>query len=276
MKRLLTIVLLAIAAIGAYADYSVNSITGNAYLLKHGESLKLKSGMALEPNDYLEIDKGATLVIFSSDDSKLYTINTSGMERVSRLIFQARRRAKSNSSSVNSQLSLKRNKDADGVVYIEKGKVTRALAVYDPEGEGVKMDGDKLAESVYAHLRDSLMVQHDNQDLVLTRRVEPDGLSFMIDNPLDHPVYFNVFKINGNDGSVTISELGQPVGCYAILPSQFLAREQGAGLDPAELHLIMVTDFYFDIDEVLTKLNSLLDAKSDVTAPELNLYLLPL
>lgn len=254
----------------------MKSLTGRAQLLKHGETVPLTAGTALEPNDYVQIEKNAVLVIFNSADSKLYTINTPGLERVARLIFQARTKANSNSSAVNNKLSLMRSKTPEGVVYVEKGKVTRSLAVYDPEGQNVKMDADKLAARLYTQLRDSLDAPSPAEALALTRRIDPDGLSFMVENVLEHPIYFNVFKISSADGSVTISELGQPVGCYAILPTQFLAREQTAGLNPAELHVMLMTDFYFDIDDVLSRLNFLLDSKAEVDHSDLKLYLLPL
>lgn len=276
MKNLLLILLTAVCAFSASAEYRVKTITGHAQLLKHGETVELTAGTVLEPNDYVQIEKDAVLVIFNSSDSKLYTINTPGLERVARLIFQARSKADSNSASVNSKLSLMRAKDPEGVVYIEKGKVTRSLAVFDPEGQNVQMDADKLASRLFTQMRDSLGAPSPAEALALTRRIDPDGLSFMVENALDHPVYFNVFKISSADGSVTISELGQPVGCYAILPTQFLAREQTAGLNPAELHIMMMTDFYFDIDEVLAKLNALLDSKAEVAPADVKLYLLPL
>lgn len=276
MKRLLTLMIALTAIVCSYADYSVKSITGRAQLYKHGETTALAAGMKLDPNDRIMIENGTTLQIFNSVDSKVYTINTPGTDKVARLIFRARRNSESNFAAVNTKLRLTRDKEPEGVVFVEKGKVTRSLAVYDPEGQNMQMDVDKLASRLFTQLRDSLGAPSPAEALALTRRIDPDGLSFMVENPLEHPIYFNVFKISATDGSVTISELGQPVGCYAILPSQFLAREQTAGLNPEELHIMLMTDFYFDIDEVLGRLNALIDAKADVEAADVKLYLLPL
>lgn len=276
IKKLFTFLLLLTIGLGARADYSVKSIDGYVRLLKHGQITTLSPGMKLDPNDQVKIHNGSTLKIFSSTDSKIYTLTTPGIEKVARLIFQARREARSNATAVNKQMKLTRNADNEGVVFVEKGKVTRSLAVYDPEGQNLQMDAGKLAESLLVHLRDSLGTASAAEEIALTRRIDPDGLSFMVENVLDHPIYFNVFKISSTDGSVTISELGQPVGCYAILPTQFLAREQTTGLNSQELHLLLFTDFYFDIDEVLSKLNALLDAKTEVNAPEgVQLYVMP-
>lgn len=277
MKRFLTLLLTVTTAIAAaYADYSVKSISGRAQLEKYGETIAITEGMKLDPNDQIMIEEGTTLKIFSSSDAKIYTINTPGTQKVARLIFQARREANSNVSAVSNKLQLTRSNEDEGVVFVEKGKVTRSLAVYDPEGQNIQMDADKLAGKLLCQLRDSLGEPSAAEALALTRRIDPDGLSFMVENTLDHPIYFNVFKISAADGSVTISELGQPVGCYAILPTQFLAREQTAGLNPQELHIMLITDFYFDIDEVLGKLNALLDTKAEVEPSEVRLYLLPL
>lgn len=270
------LLLAATVCLQAAADYNVKSVSGEVLLLKHGKNIKVTTGMTLDPNDYLQIAEGSKVEILNTGDSKLYSIDTAGLERVARLIFQARRDAGSKSASVNSNLRIKRAKQPEGVVYVEMGKVTRSLAVYDPEAENMQMDADKLAAKLYTQLRDSLDAPSPAEALALTRRIEPDGLSFMVENTLDHPVYFNIFKISATDGSVTISELGQPVGCYAILPTQFLAREQTSGINPSELHIMLMSDYYFDIDQVLSKLNVLLDSKAEIEANDVNLYILPL
>lgn len=277
MKRLLILLTVMASLLTASADYSVKSISGHAQLYKHGKTAELTVGMILEQTDMVKVEEGATLVLLNQTGSQLYTIDTPGLERVSRLIFQARNKADSNAASVNGKLRLTREKEPEGVVFVEKGKVTRSLAAYDPEGVSMQMDADMLSRRLYTLLHDSIDAPSPASALALTRRIDPDGLSFMVENTLQHPIYFNVFKISSTDGSVTISELGQPVGSYAILPTQFLAREQTAGLNPAELHILIMTDFYFDIDEVLAHLNVLLDNKQPVESPEnIPLYLLPL
>lgn len=277
MKRFLTLLMVLATVVAASADYSVKSIKGRAQLLKHGNTTALTAGMVLEPNDQIMIENGATLVIYNSATAKLYTIDTPGVERVIKLIWKADRKADSNAASVNGELRLTRDKQPQGVIYVEKGKVTRSLAAFDPEAQNMQMDADALSRRLYTLLRDSIDAPSAAEAFALTRRIDPDGLSFMIENTLDHPIYFNVFKISAENGSVTISELGQPVGCYAILPTQFLAREQTAGLNTAELHIMILTDFYFDIDDVLSKLNALIDAKQEVKSDSnLPLYLLPM
>lgn len=277
MKRFLTLLIVLATVAAASADYSIKSITGRAQLLKHGNITELTAGMILEPNDQVMIENDAVLVIYNSADSKLYTINTPGLERVARLIFKARKKAESNASAVNNELNLTRDKQLQGVIFVEKGKVTRSLAAFDPEAQDRQMDADALSRRLYTLLRDSIDSQSGAEAFALSRRIDPDGLSFMVENTLEHPIYFNVFKISAENGSVSISELGQPVGSYAILPTQFLAREQTAGLNPAELHIMIITDFYFDIDEVLSNLNALIDAKQEVVSnSNIRLYLLPM
>ncbi len=277
-RFLLLIAALCMTVAGIKAEYIVQSVTGTVELSHNNKSAALKKGMALAPTDMIKLGNGASIDIFDSADSKIYTANASGLYSVSRLIFDARRKARSNASSIHGKLRLTKGKEPEGVVFVEKGKVTRALTIYDPEAQNMQMDIDKLSRRLYSLLRDSLgqtTVQPDAT--VLSQRIEPDGLSFMVENTLSYPIYFNVFKINGNNGSVTISELGQPVGSYAILPTQFLAREQRAGLATDELHIMIMSDFFFDIDELLAGLNALIDKNEEITDTEnIPIYLLPL
>lgn len=274
----LLITALILTAAGIKAEYIVESVTGNVELSHHNKSAVVTKGMTLAPSDMIKLGNGASLDIFDTTDSKIYTADASGLYSVSRLIFDARRKARSNASSIHGKLRLTKGKEPEGVVFVEKGKVTRALTVYDPEARNMQMDIDKLSRRLYSLLRDSLGQTTAQPDAtVLSQRIEPDGLSFMVENTLSYPIYFNVFKINGTDGSVTISELGQPVGSYAILPTQFLAREQRAGLAPNELHIMIMSDFFFDIDELLTGLNALIDKNEEITATEnIPIHLLPL
>lgn len=274
----LLITALILTAAGIKAEYIVESVTGNVELSHRNKSAVVTKGMTLAPSDMIKLGNGASLDIFDTTDSKIYTADASGLYSVSRLIFDARRKARSNASSIHGKLRLTKGKEPEGVVFVEKGKVTRALTVYDPEARNMQMDIDKLSRRLYSLLRDSLGQTTAQPDAtVLSQRIEPDGLSFMVENTLSYPIYFNVFKINGTDGSVTISELGQPVGSYAILPTQFLAREQRAGLAPNELHIMIMSDFFFDIDELLTGLNALIDKNEEITATEnIPIHLLPL
>lgn len=280
MTRFLSTILLLITAVVAVrADYSVRSVSGNVLIQKSGKQTAATAGAKLGSNDVLILERGAKLEIFDSKDSQIYTADAPGQFTVTRIIFDARKKARSNSSAVHGKLRVTKDNKAEGVVYIEKGKVTRSLAIYDPEAQNIQIDTDRLSRRLYTMLRnDSAMgAASDPGAIVLNQRIDPDGLAFMVQNSTEHPVYFNVFKINAENGSVTISELGQPVGCYAILPTQFLAREQGTGLNPSELHILIMTDFYFDIDELLGKLNALIDSKPEINEPESTpLYLLPL
>ncbi len=207
-RFLLLIAALCMTVAGIKAEYIVQSVTGTVELSHNNKSAALKKGMALAPTDMIKLGNGASIDIFDSADSKIYTANASGLYSVSRLIFDARRKARSNASSIHGKLRLTKGKEPEGVVFVEKGKVTRALTIYDPEAQNMQMDIDKLSRRLYSLLRDSLgqtTVQPDAT--VLSQRIEPDGLSFMVENTLSYPIYFIVFTINGNNASVTISEL---------------------------------------------------------------------
>ncbi len=279
MSRIFTLIaLLLIAAAPLRADYLVRDVSGQVQLARNDKIVAVVKNMTLAPSDMVMLGTGASLNILDTKDSKIYTAATPGLYSVSRLIYDARRKARSNASSVHGKLRLTKDKAPEGVVYVEKGKVTRALTVYDPEARNIQMDIDKLASRLYLLMRDSLGQTTSQPDAtVLSQHLETGGLSFMVENTLSYPIYFNVFKINGADGSVTISELGQPVGSYAILPTQFLAREQRAGLATDELHIMIMSDFFFDIDELLAGLNALIDKNEEITDTEnIPIYLLPL
>lgn len=279
MSRILSLIAVLLVAVAPMrAEYIVRDVNGQVQMSRSNKNVAVVKNMSLAPSDMIMLGNGASLHILDTTDSKIYVAETSGLYSVSRLIFDARRKARSNASSVHGKLRLTKDKAPEGVVYVEKGKVTRALTVYDPEAQNIQMDIDKLARRLYLLMRDSLGQTMSQPDAtVLSQRVDPDGLSFMVENTLSYPIYFNVFKINGADGSVTISELGQPVGCYAILPTQFLAREQRSGLGQNELHIMIMSDFFFDIDELLSHLNALIDGGEQVESPDgVPVYLLPL
>lgn len=275
---LITVLLLSLTAVRA--ELNVESMKGAVTRLESGRAVPLKTGARLSASDILVIPAGASVDIHDNNAKKpvTYTCTTTGENSVSKLIADALRAAKSNGRAIHEHIRVTKADDNDGVVFVEKGKVTRSLHIYDPAAFNLKMDADRLSKKLYALLPDPEALASLQPDAeVLSLHSDDGALSFMVENTLDSPVYFNVFKISGIDGSVSISELGQPVGCYAILPSQFLAREQTQGLNAEEVHILIMTDFYFDIDEVLGGLNKLIETKAPAEgADSTRLYILPL
>lgn len=250
-------------AIPAMAKYTVKAVAGDVKLKQGGHLVAAAPGMEIKAADLIVVGHDASLDILDSLDSKIYTTSTPGQSTVTRIVFDAKKAARSNSDAVNGNLRMGRSSQGQGIVYVEKGKVTRALSVYDPTAREVRVDVDKLANRVYAMMLDSLHGTAEAPSGIDIRyeRTEGGGLRFLVGNNLTFPIYFNVFKItDGKTERVEISELGQPVGSYALQPAQIIVREQLSGCDPSESQVLIMTNYYFDIDELIARLNALTSA----------------
>lgn len=283
MNRFLSLLLLLISvAFASSAAYVVRGVEGTVKVIRQGTTIIPKPQAQLEPNDFVKIEKDARLDVLDTSTNKIYSLDTPKIDKLSRLIDRAKKGANNSLETLQSNVRISRNKRDNGVVYAEKGKIKRSQEVFDPEGAHLEMDNDKLGEKLYEKL---LEISDDSDGksrekypeyFVITQNSPKDGISFSVENTLDHPIYFNLFKINQSTGSITISELGQPIGCYALLPSQGISREQSKGVDPNELHILIMTGFQFDIDNLINKLNALIDAKVQISNSEnINFFILP-
>lgn len=248
----------------ASAHYSVKSVSGNVRLRQGSKTVTATAGMEIKPADLIIIGDDSSIDVLDSIDSQIYSARTPGQMTVTRIMFDAKKKARSNSGTVHDKIRMGKTADSgSGVIFIEKGKVTRALSTYDPDAERVQVDVDLLSQRLYAMLSDSLHDIGSQKSPVVIRNSHNDGngILFSVENTLAFPIYFNVIKL-GDDGVVSISELGQPVGSYALQPDQSIARCQNSGLSPSENHILIMTNYYFEIDELLTKLNRLIAEKA--------------
>ena len=246
---------LAIATFAsASAQFSVFSVEGDVRVKHAGVVVAASKGMKVNVTDVFYIKPGDVIEILDSRDSKIYKADMPGDLTVTGIMVAAKKQAKEHSSAVNNNLRIGKTDNRQTTVYIEKGKVTRALDVFDPTSENLQVDPAKLGKYIGEAFRD-----HRAELLLDTFPVEvigdtigTDGRSFELVNTLGFPVYFNVLKIDpDSENGVEISELGQPVGCYVVLPGQRLMREQPDGLVAGGLHMVMVTHYYFEVDEVI-------------------------
>lgn len=268
IKRLqLLIASLMLMATPAFADFTVREVTGNVQIKQGGGTKDATVGMVIKPVDLIIIPENGSIKILDSRTSQIYESTTSGQVTATRIVFDASKKAASNSASINDKLRMGSDGRTGGVVYVEKGKVTRALRAYDPTAEQVQLDVDQLSRRLYAMLSDSTAMANDNDEpgvVVRHRRNERNGLSFMVENAMPFPIYFNVVKKEPGCKEIEISEIGQPVGSYALQPDQSMARDQKSGLDPECGHMLIVTNYYFDVDELLNKLNTLITSNTPV------------
>lgn len=248
----------------ASAHYSVKSVSGNVKLRQGSKTVTATAGMEIKPADLIIIGDDSSIDVLDSIDSQIYSARTPGQMTVTRIMFDAKKKARSNSGTVHDKIRMGKTADSgSGVIFIEKGKVTRALSTYDPDAERVQVDVDLLSQRLYAMLSNSLQDLDAMKSPVTIRnsRNDGNGILFSVENTLAFPIYFNVIKF-GDDGVICISELGQPVGSYALQPDQSIARSQNSGLTRAENHILVMTNYYFEVDELLTKLNSLIDGNA--------------
>lgn len=248
MRYILLFTVLILTAMSMPAKYTVHSVSGDVSLERGGKVQRLASGMEVGGVDKIVVGANSAVEILNSADSKVYRCEKSGSYTPTRIMMNASRSASSKVGAI-AKTARFGNQDnrGGGTVYSEGCLVTRALESYDPEGATMQVDAMQLALSVVGKMSgspsDSLPVPLRHG---LTRTGK--GLEFAIDNTFDYPIYVNVVKLGREpDGRrVMISELGQPVGCYILLPGQSLMRSHTLEMNPEDRHMLIMTRCYFD------------------------------
>lgn len=243
------------------AKYTIHSVNGAVTLQRAGKSQPLTKGTEVGGVDNIVLAKGAAVEILNSADNKVYRCDKAGKYTPMKIMMDARRSADNKFGTIAKNARFGAGSNKGGTVYEEGCLVTRALGNYDPEGATTQVDASQLAISMASMINGSAS---DSIPTPFSHGVPAagNGLEFSIDNSLEYPLYVNVVKcpaIPGESRKVEISELGQPVGCYILLPGQTLMRRHSAKLDPGYKHLLILTRGYFDIDEVIEKASELSD-----------------
>lgn len=259
MKKLLLLLLIMATAATCMAKYVVHSVSGSVTLQRAGKTQPLAKGTELGGVDNLVLAQGAAVEILNTADNKVYRCDKAGKFTAMKIMMNARRSSDNKFSSIASTTRFGSGGKKAGTVYEEGCLVTRALGSYDPEGATTQVDASQLAISMANMLNGNL---NDSIPTPLTHgtSAKGEGLEFCIDNTFEYPLYVNVVKFGkaeNNARSVKISELGQPVGCYILLPGQSLMRRHSMPLDSTEEHLLILTRGYFDIDEVIEKASAM-------------------
>jgi len=270
--RYLLVLMMSVASSGVgRAAYVVHRVKGGVCVVAGGKSTVLKKGMNVSPSDMIDIPVNGELEIFNELDGKIYTSVKSGKLSVIRLMLDAKQQASDNSANVGSRLAIGKNDGlSDGRLYIEKGMVKRSHTVFGMDSENVDVDPRTLARYVasvvYSGNLDSRMnlpvkIEHENSDSV--------GIRFRVANTMDFPIYFNVLKITGVQAPMLeVSELGQPSGCYVVLPGQALSREQFSKPLGDVRHVLIMSHCKYDIGEVVDIIGDLLSTEGVGTLPE--------
>ena len=251
-------------AFAASAHYKIFAVQGDV-MLKHGrETVKAVPDAQVLPADVITVGNGGSVELLDTRDSKTYKVSKPGQYSPSSIIFEARRQSVETTSAVNRNLRIGKSGSGDKqVVYLAKGKVTRALQSYDPHSDTLQIDNRMLGHHVKSLLANQAAMQAQQFPVpVKNSRTPEGGMTLKIMNNIQFPLYFNVLRVN-TDGNVDLAEIGQPVGCYVLLPNQEIMRAQSVDIEPENSYIVLMAHYYFEVDQ-------LLDAINDSTAPSAN------
>lgn len=272
MKRLITLLLPLLLPLLAQAQYKLHDFNGQIAVERAGKSVAVQKGMDISNSDTFVIPDGGSVEILETKTSQIFKSQSAGRFATSRIIFEARTQASNTGKAINSKLRFGRNdSNKSETVYVEKGRVTRSMEVFDPEARNMQVDPMKLCEHVAGAIRNRSFMPDEKFPVKLTHNATTAaGLKFAIENSMDFPVYFNVLKVKDSDGQIEISELGQPGGNYVLRPNQTLAREQFSDTEQGCTHILIMTHCYFDIDHLVENLEAMLK-QTQLAEPDANL-----
>ncbi|MDE6417092.1 MAG: hypothetical protein K2K68_08720 [Duncaniella sp.] len=274
LRTFMVVVMLAVA-IGASAHYKIFAVKGDVSL-KHGrETGKAVVDAQVLPADVIIVGQDASVELLDTRDSKTYKVSKPGQYSPSSIVFEARRQSVETTSAVNRNLRIGKSGNPDKqVVYLAKGKVTRALQNYDPHSDTLQIDNKMLGHYVKSMIAKAGALESQKFPVPVKSERTPDGgMKLRIANNIQFPLYFNVLRINP-DGTVSLAEIGQPVGSYVLLPNQELMRSQSRDIDEDNRYLVLMAHYYFEVDQLLEAIN---DSTEPAAAPsgDLPVYLYP-
>lgn len=249
---MLMLVALLTGAAEAAAQYSIYSFAGDVQVKHAGKVVSAANDLKITTADRIIVGANSSVQILNGRDSRIYACTTPGEHTLSGIMLDAE--SETNSSTLHRRLSMAKGEAQEGTMYVEKGKVTRALAVFDPEARGVQTDPDALARFIASTLK----AGEYKPGAFPAEFVNADGaFGFSFANTGNEPLYINVIKVNPDDAaSVDISELGQPVGSYVILPGQTIARTQPKSPAGDQKHILIATHYYCSIDDLVEALRN--------------------
>lgn len=272
MKRLLLFIAIISATVTLHANYTLYSFTGNITITQAGKQVTPEKGMKVNASDQIDIPQGAKVEIYNSATKEIFSSSVAGKNSVMGIMLDARKQASKTAGAINDRMRFSAGGGNPDTRLYTEGLVKRSMQVYDPGAESLVVEPRALA----LHIANALLAPQTLESSAIPTPVahshlDGGGMQFRVENVLGFPVYLNVVKIRETSlGSVEISELGQPMGSYVVLPGQAIAREHFAGLDPAESHILVITHCRFDIDELIEHINTIL-SENDNEQPDSNL-----
>ena len=272
MKRLILIIAIISTALTMQANYTLYSFTGNITVTQGGKQVTPEKGMKVNASDQIDIAPGAKVEIYNAATKEIFTSSKSGKNSVMGIMLDARKQASKTAGAINDRMRFSAGGGNPDTRLYTEGLVKRSMQVYDPGAESLVVEPRALALHIANALRSPQSLDGSAIPIPVTHsHTEGSGMKFRVENSLGFPIYLNIVKIRETSlGSVEISELGQPMGCYVVLPGQAIAREHFAGLDPAESHILIMTHCRFDIDELIEQINKII-TENDSEQPDANL-----
>lgn len=273
LLRMIVAVMMLVVATAASAHYKIFAVSGDV-TLKHGrETGKATVDAQVNPADVIIVGPNSSVELLDTRDSKTYKVSKPGQYSPSSVVFEARRQSVETTSAVNRNLRIGKSGDADKqVVYLAKGKVTRALQNYDPHSDTLQIDNKMLGHYVKSIIAKPGALDGQKFPVPVKSERTPDGgMKLRVANNIQFPLYFNVLRVNP-DGTVSLAEIGQPVGSYVLLPNQDIMRGQSCDIDEDNKYVVVMAHYYFEVDQLLEAIN---DDSAPATAPsgDLPVYL---
>lgn len=275
MKRFATVLLLfslLAAALSAAPRYTVFSVGKNVQIKRNGAILVPEKGMEVRATDYVVIGKGGSIEILNSLNSMIFKCEQEGEFSVTRIMIDARDANDTGAAaSIRERTRFAGNMGKSSNVYVETGMVKRAMATYDSEAGNLQIEPKSLSRHVVNTLRKSGGLTDLAFPVGIEHTAADGGLQFQLVNTMEFPLYFNIIKItDAATEQIDISELGQPTGCYVLLPGQSISREQFSGIDPHESHILIMTHCRFNIDDLMDGIDEVKKARDEIV-PDTNL-----
>lgn len=277
MNRLLLLFIsIFISALPALANYTLYSYSGKISIRQCGKDVTPQKGMKVGAADEITIGPGASVEIYNAATKEIFKSTEEGKISVMSIMLAARKQSSNTLDAINERWTMRKNGSSsnNNRLYTE-GLVKRSMNVYDPAAENKEVDPHQLALHICSNMRepgkfDSVKFPAE----VTSRHLEGDGLNFNVFNSLAFPIYMNVIKFQETSlGSIELSELGQPMSSYVILPGQSITREQMHGLNSSDSHILILTYCRFDIDNLIEETNKLLqEAPTQDPDAELPVY----
>lgn len=252
IKLTLSALMMTLVGLNAAADYVVHSVTGNVTRETRAGKVAVKKGDKLSPKDDIVIASGSRVEIFNTVSKEISGSSRIGTSSVMDIVLRADSKQNDTFGQIQKRVRFGGAAKTNARQYTE-GSVTRSFESYDPSGAAFSLNAKEIA----AHIVYGKQQEYRDLAPVAGCTFSPvgeGGLQFKMVNTFDFPIYLNVVKYKDGFQDAAISELGQPTGCYVLLPGQSILREHTRSLAPETQHLLVMAHCKFDIDELLSVL----------------------